>query len=1266
MSFHPPLATTTFIPLPSSSTPSSAAPYSQTLHFTYLPSATAPLPADATPEVWTNLPRGDGEWHALALSATHGSKLYTAQVDLSRITAPASFEYTYRLSHPAAGGEGVTWLGSAGGNGRVEVVAAAPPHLSVPALIAENLEEGTGPGRWEEVGEGVAVGKFGWGEGRDGGAVETFDVSGVVELAGGSEGAEGGWKDGEGVVWEQSSRSWLVPRQLSAPNPLSSLSPTHPAQLLILRSTPSAAHPLPRTLVLFPFSTREVCSTLTRGSTNGDTGKLLLQCERDAPPLPGAKKAEGHLAVAWGHEGSPPLGELVASCVAAARSVLLDKPYEAPATAREEEKAAGGLAPPRPLGLCTWNALSNGGETQYTLSDVLAWLDGLNLAGISALHSSPSSGSGSSSGAAALSPAHGAVKSLLLDDGWQDTATYTDLSDGAAGGEGADALKHAERRALRSFGVRRGWYDLATAAPSASASAAPSRPETPTPGGGNKQSRARSDSGYGRSPDLSRSLASIDPEDLDAAREGVCAELCDAVRRVRERGVERVGVWVTVFGYWHGLHPDGALADAYTLRLTTLRSSIDPSYSLKVYLPAPSDLPTFYRDYFASLRAAGIDFVKVDDQAAVDAIVEQEGGENDEGEEEWTVEPGELKHLVLESMRSAAVEVFGPHGHQHGGQGETSGNGVDAAAVETNEPFPALINCMAGSPRVWGGSLGVLGLPLDRTSSSSSSPSSSFAPTLIRTSDDFFPAVADSHRWHLYHNALTSLFASALRFAPCFDMAQANHPWGEAHLALRAFSSAPVWATDAPPPEDGEDGAEKKLDGWAPLVATTKAGLRVVQARAGAGSVLEGALTADVVGQSSSGAADAQPLKVGLALPHAKGTHLGLWNCLADGKGGMEAVVDAKDLGDALGGAVEASAAGGGASVVVFSASAGEGGAPFVQEFTAAELDAARSASRALAAPLKQALYLPSPGSVEVLTLAQVFPLGAVKVACLGLLDKTVGLAAVRSVKFVGRSGVSTPKEPGEEETPSSPSLTAATESKLATPSSLDSPLPSPTPSPASRALSSTFPAAPSSPRSTSPRPIPQARLPFLLAYLTGFLRHTPLTSASQPQQQQRTPSTELRSLLHDLFRRPFRTAWTEVGAVFSFGFAAVVWALGGRGGVKGGSRQLVGGEGVEQRAEEGSAAEVEDALSDEKERLEVLLDFVSPRLGFYVSPASAGASLRFKLDGKEVEERFVAAEGAAEGKVVEVDAEGAWRAAGRREEEGKEARPWRLTVEVA
>ncbi|GAA6033300.1 hypothetical protein JCM8097_006679 [Rhodosporidiobolus ruineniae] len=1220
MSFHPPLGTTTFVPLSSDSSAS-------TLHFTYLSSTAS---AESIPEIWTDLPVDGEGWHAIPFQPSSSSpNLFTASVSLSSVSTPAAYEYTYRLVH--ASGE-VDWLGSTGSNGRVEVVAHSPPTSSsqAPTLIATE----DGQGRWDELAENVAVGRFPLRTGGKSTDVEDFDVTKLLES---EEAGGGGFLDGEGVVWEQSNRTWLVPRVLPAGQPLQALSPTFPAQLLVFRSIPTAAHPNQRTLVLFPFSTRDVCSSLVGGESDSER-KLLLHCERDSPE----KDVEGHLAVAWGPDGS--LSDLLQACIAAARSVLLNKPYEPPTS------SFGGspLSEPYPLSLCTWNALG----PDYTLSDVLSWLDAFEL---SSLASHPSS-----------SPSalpKGAVKSVLLDDGWADVSDYVDYLDPLEE-EHAAVTPPNQRRALRSFGVRKGWWDLGgtEGLPASVAQSGTATPSEASAAEGRERSRSLSgDSGYGHSPEISFSSAGgrCGFEDVRAqAREGVCRELVDGVRRIKARGIERVGVWMTLLGYWKGISPDGALADVYNLRLTTFQCK-SHDYSYRFYFPSPADIPTFYRDYFTSLRAAGVDFVKVDDQATIDSIVSQEGPSDvEDGEEqEDQAEPGELKHLILDSMRQAAADIFG------------AAEEADATAVHLS-----VLHCMAGSPRIWGGDLALLG----------SGSTSKNGRVLVRNQDDFFPDVPDAQRWNVAHNALGAVLSGALPgFEPDFDMAQAAHPYGKAHLALRAFSAAPLYSTDAPAGgEEEEDersaGKEKEDEGmpgsWTDLLALTKSEPRIVQARPGTvGTVLGGRLAEDVVGRydSSSAAAEKPALLVGLPVEHARGAHFGAWNC-RPGEEHASTVIDTKDLGDALGAAVELDDSD--ESVLLFSSTSPSSGTaePFVASLPLAELATARSRPRALAKPVT-AVDLPKAG-VQVFTLARLCSLpfssassagkgGTVRIACLGLTDKIVGLAAVRKLEVVRGGGT------GESSAPSPPPSSASSRSSGG---SVSRRSPSPT-------------------TTTTPFPVPQARLPFLLFYLIGLLPSpSPASSAassvsSDPTASSTTPAprtftSELRALVAALVRSPVRTFVGEVAALVGTGWAAVLWGLGsfaGRSGHRGGAGRAVVEAPVVQPGERKEGRE--DAA-----RLEVGLEFLSPSVGFFLAPSSSTSAtigeltasrLRFTLDGHPVADDLVRLRKVtgSEGVLVEVDAERAWQAAKGEgvsvgvggeamEEEGE---GWRLSVAV-
>lgn len=100
--------------------------------------------------------------------------------------------------------------------------------------------------------------------------------------------------------------------------------------------------------------------------------------------------------------------------------------------------------------------------------------------------------------------------------------------------------------------------------------------------------------------------------------------------------------------YWDGIDPDGSLAK-YNLTpysvLSPLRSSGDSEW----YLPSVDSLYAYYHDYFQTLKEAGVDFVKVDDQADVDHLESGEQGD-----------AGSLRSSMLAEMTKAADECFGP------------------------------------------------------------------------------------------------------------------------------------------------------------------------------------------------------------------------------------------------------------------------------------------------------------------------------------------------------------------------------------------------------------------------------------------------------------------------------------------------------------------------------------------------------------------------------------------------------------------------------
>lgn len=289
------------------------------------------------------------------------------------------------------------------------------------------------------------------------------------------------------LILELLRPTWYEPRLLSSPHPLSHLSPSYDAQLLLLRSLPNSSSPHRNLIVLFPFSTTNV-STSLRGDFNQDGSKLWLRTTRDSS----LSDAKGHLAVAWGPEGT--LRNLIEQCTTIATETLL-----APSSSSSSTSAP----PPstltetqfQGLGACTWNAL---GPT-YTLSSVISWLTRLK----NPLQSSPLVSS--------------AIDTVLLDDGWQDVITFLDPVDGVD-----------DRRGLRSWGVKEGWFDVEIK-------------------GEKGEGMKRSDSGFETSSPVrfDEGVFGMRRSDDD---EGSLEELREGVKRIKELGIQKVGVWMTLEG----------------------------------------------------------------------------------------------------------------------------------------------------------------------------------------------------------------------------------------------------------------------------------------------------------------------------------------------------------------------------------------------------------------------------------------------------------------------------------------------------------------------------------------------------------------------------------------------------------------------------------------------------------------------------------------------------------------------------------------------
>ncbi|WP_066174947.1 Sip1-related alpha-galactosidase [Bacillus marinisedimentorum] len=205
--------------------------------------------------------------------------------------------------------------------------------------------------------------------------------------------------------------------------------------------------------------------------------------------------------------------------------------------------------------------------------------------------------------------------------------------------------------------------------------------------------------------------------------------LSAAVNRLKtEHDVNWVGVWHTLFGYWGGISPDSELA-------SDLKKHLYKTNNGKL-LPAP-DGPAgfgFWNHFYETLRNAGVDFVKVDSQSAVNNF---------------------FRHHF-----PAGKSAYGTH------------TAIEAAAG--NHFRHAMINCMGmASENIW------------------------YRPVsgVSRNSDDFVPGKEISFKEHALQNAYNSLFHSQFYWGD-WDMFWTNHDEDVPNAVLRAVSGGPVYFSD--------------------------------------------------------------------------------------------------------------------------------------------------------------------------------------------------------------------------------------------------------------------------------------------------------------------------------------------------------------------------------------------------------------------------------------------------------------------------------------
>ncbi len=221
-------------------------------------------------------------------------------------------------------------------------------------------------------------------------------------------------------------------------------------------------------------------------------------------------------------------------------------------------------------------------------------------------------------------------------------------------------------------------------------------------------------------------------------------DLTPTVKMAKEDfGVKIFMVWHAVMGYWGGTYPKSPEMSEYDVKLKTENHSdtmyeVNPKYCESLHFPYgfinPKKAFDFYNTYHTLLRHEGVDGVKVDVQAAIEALGYAEGG----------------RVAVVKSFRK----------------------GLEASV---NRNFKGnLINCM---------------------SCSNDHILNTLSSVVMRSSNDFFPNQPQSHGVHIFTNAFASMFMG--EFLICdWDMFQTKHEFGKFHAASRAISGSPVYVSD--------------------------------------------------------------------------------------------------------------------------------------------------------------------------------------------------------------------------------------------------------------------------------------------------------------------------------------------------------------------------------------------------------------------------------------------------------------------------------------
>ncbi|KAJ3488872.1 hypothetical protein NLG97_g6108 [Lecanicillium saksenae] len=202
------------------------------------------------------------------------------------------------------------------------------------------------------------------------------------------------------------------------------------------------------------------------------------------------------------------------------------------------------------------------------------------------------------------------------------------------------------------------------------------------------------------------------------------------------RNIQHIFVWHALLGYWGGISPRGKIAEKYKT-IQVKREDNGANMTVVDY----DDISKLYDDFYSFLIQSGIDGVKTDAQCMLDTIGSASARK-------------ELINSYLDKWSIASLRHFG------------------TTAISCMSQFPqALFHAFMPKIR---------------------------PPIVARNSDDYFPDVPSSHRWHVWANAHNSIFTQYLNVVPDWDMFQTVHEFADYHAAARCLSGGPIYITDIP------------------------------------------------------------------------------------------------------------------------------------------------------------------------------------------------------------------------------------------------------------------------------------------------------------------------------------------------------------------------------------------------------------------------------------------------------------------------------------